>query len=161
MKRLALVLALLPACGGADPKALTDAGAARLNTGDASGAVAKLDLALTRMAPGDPDFLRASLLLCQALAQTSPERAQEQFLLLARAQVDVVKEADYALVADEMLRAGAIEPAAAIAEAGLKRFADSTAMKALRDRVGDAALRSGDRRSLENLRGLGYAGEDG
>lgn len=160
MRALPILLAcLLAACGSDDPKALTDAGAAALNSGDAKGAISSFDRALDRMNASDPDFLRASIGRCQALARTDPTRAQADFLELAQAQPARIREPEFVAVASELAARGSIGPATAIAEAGMKRYPESPAMSALRDTIGDAAKKADDPESLEKLKGLGYAGD--
>ena len=146
-------------CGSSDPKALTDAGAAALNSGDPKGALASFDKALEHMQPEQPDYLRASVGRCEALARIDPMRAKVDFLALSRSQASRVGEQDFSAVVNELVRRGAIGPAAEIAEAGMKRFPESPAMLGLRDAVGDAAKRSSDPEALKKLKGLGYAGD--
>ena len=160
MRRLLPLLAcLLAACGGSDPKALTDAGSAALNSGDAKAALSSFDRALAGMTAQDPSFLRASIGRCQALARIDPARAQADFLELARAQPERVREPEFVAVASELAARGSIGPATAVAEEGMKRYPGSPAMTALRDRIGDAAKQADDPESLKKLKGLGYAGD--
>jgi len=160
MRALPLLLAcLLAACGNDDPKALTAAGTSALNSGDAQKALSSFDRALEHMDASDPDFLRASIGRCQALARTDPARSQADFLELAQAQPSRVREPEYVAVATELASRGAIGPATAVAEAGMKRYPESPEMSALRDRIGDAAKKAGDPESLRKLQGLGYAGD--
>jgi hypothetical protein len=154
-----LLLAALSACDRADAKALTDAGSASLNSGDAKGAVASFDEALAQLKPGDTDFLRASIGRCQALARTDPQRAEADFLALAQSQPSRVREPEFVDVATELAKRGAIGPATTVAEEGLKRFPESPAIKALLDTVGDAAKQAGDPESLKKLKGMGYVGD--
>lgn len=147
------------ACGSSDPKELTDSGAAALNSGKAKEALADFDRALEHMDPSQADFLRASVGRCQALARTDSARAQADFLKLAQSPSARVGEQDYATVALDLVQSHAIGPAAAIAEAGMKRFPDSPEMKKLRDRVGDAAKKANDPEAMKQLKGLGYAGD--
>ncbi len=153
---LGCLLAL--ACGSSDPRALTDSGAVALNSGKAKQALADFDAALGHMDAGHPDFLRASVGRCQALARTDATRAQTEFLALAKSS-DRVGAQDYATVALDLVQSNAIGPAAAIAEAGMKRYPNSAEMKTLRDRVGDAAKKSNDPEAMKKLQGLGYAGD--
>jgi len=154
-----LVFCSLAACGSEDPKTLTAEGTKALNSGDAKGAVSSFDRALARMDAGDPDFLRASIGRCLALARIEPDRAQADFLELAKAQPARVNEPEYVAVASELAERGSIGPATAVAEAGMKRYPESPAMIALRDTIGDAAKKAGDPESLKKLKGLGYAGD--
>jgi len=161
LRRGILTLACLVAvaCGSSDPRALTDAGAAALNSGKAKEALAEFDRALEHMDASHADFLRASIGRCQALARTDAARSQADFLALAQKESARVGERDYATVALDLVQANAIGPAAAIAEAGLKRFPNSPEMTKLRDRVGDAAKKANDPEAMKQLKGLGYAGD--
>ena len=160
MRALPLLLAcLLVSCGSDDPKALTDAGTAALNSGDAAGAIAKFDRALAGMPASDPDFRRASIGRCQALARTDPARAQADFLELAAAQPALIREPEYVAVATDLASRGSIANATAVAEAGMKRYPESPAMASLRDSIGDAAKKAGDPESLRRLQGMGYVGD--
>jgi hypothetical protein len=154
------IVCLLFSCGSNDPKALTAAGSAALNSGDAKGALSSFDSALEHMDAKHPDFLRASVGRCEALARTDPTRAQADFLDLAKSQPGLVREPEFIAVAGELADRGSIGPAVAIAEEGMKRFPESPAMKVLRDQVGDAAKKANDPESLKKLKGLGYAGDD-
>jgi hypothetical protein len=156
---LLLLACLTLACAGSDPKALTDAGSAALNSGDARGAVASFDRALEHMDAAHPDYLRASLGRCQALARFDSGRAKDDFLSLARAQPSKVREADFTALATELVHRGAIAPAVSLAEEGMKMFPESPSMKSLRDFVGDAAKKASDPAALQRLKGLGYAGD--
>jgi hypothetical protein len=155
-----LLLALLiSSCGASDSKALTDAGLAALNSGDAKSAESSFDRALEHMDASHPDYLRASLGRCQALAHRDPNRAKEDFLALAAAQSSRVREPEFTAVATELVRSNAITQAVAVAEAGMKAFPESPSMKHLVDLVGDAAKKSRDPAALQKLKGLGYAGD--
>jgi hypothetical protein len=154
-----LVLGTLAACGNDDPRALTAAGTKALNSGDPKGAIASFDRALAGMEASDPDFLRASIGRCQALARTEPVRAQVDFLELARAHPARVQEPEFIAVATDLAGRGSIGPATAIAEEGMKRFPESPAMLVLRDQIGDAAKAAGDPESLKKMKGLGYTGD--
>lgn len=160
MRLQPLLLALLiSSCGASDPKALTDSGLAALNSGDAKQAVSEFDRALEHMDASHPDYLRACLGRCQALARTDPNRAKEEFLALAGAQPSRVREPEYTAVATELVRNDAVTQAVAVAEAGMKTFPESPSMKHLVDLVGDAAKKSKDPAALQKLKGLGYAGD--
>ena len=161
LRRGILILACLAgaACAPSDPKELTDAGAAALNSGKAKEALADFDRALEHMDASHADFRRASVGRCQALARTDAARAQADFLALAQKEPARVGEPDYATVALDLVQANAIGPAAAIAEAGMKRFPNSPEMTKLRDKIGDAAKKANDPEAMKQLKGLGYAGD--
>jgi hypothetical protein len=155
----AFTLCLLLSCGSSDPKRLTDAGSAALNSGDAKGAVADFDRALEHMDASHPDYLRACVTRCQALARIDPTRAKDDFLALARSPSARVRDSDFVAVSTELFRRNAISSAIEIAEVGMKSFPESPAMKTLRDTFGDAAKKANDPAALERLKGLGYAGD--
>jgi hypothetical protein len=154
-----VVLAVLACGGSSDPRALTDSGAAALNSGDPKKALSEFDQALEHMDASSPDFLRAKIGRCQALARTDAARAQTEFLALAKDPAAKVGEQDYTTVALDLVKSHAIGPAVAVAEAGIHRYPESPAMKSLRDKVGDAAKKSNDPEAMKKLKGLGYAGD--
>ena len=93
MRNLSLILLLLvAACGGssADPspgssaeiRAKTGEGFAALGKGDAKTALSKFDAALVGLDSTNPEYLRASLGRCEALAKTDGEAAKKAFLEL-------------------------------------------------------------------------------
>ncbi len=162
MQRLLSILLVLSAlgCGGSsDPRALTDSGAAALNSGDPKKALSEFDQALAHMDAANPDFLRAKIGRCQALARTDAARAQTEFLALAKDPAAKVGEQDYTTIALDLVKSSAIGPAVAVAEAGIQRYPESPSMKALRDKVGDAAKKANDPEAMKKLKGLGYAGD--
>jgi hypothetical protein len=155
-----LLAFLITSCGSSDPKVLTDSGSAALNSGDAAKAVSEFDEALGHMDASHPDYLRASVGRCQALAKLDPNRAKEDFLALASAQPGKVHEPDFAAVATELVKRNSITQAVAVAEAGMQMFPESPAMKSLLDQIGDAAKKAKDPEALKRLKGLGYAGDN-
>lgn len=155
------LLCLTAACSGSsDPKALTDQGQAALTSGDARGAAQHFEDALKHMNAAHPDFLRASMGRCQALARQDPKRAKDDFLALAKQHSDRVKDADFGLITGELVKKGAIVEATEVVTAGMKMFPESPKMVVLRDQVGDAAKKSADPEAMKQLKGLGYAGGD-
>lgn len=156
----ALTLGLvLSACSGSDPKAMTTEGTRKLGAGDAKAALECFDDALAHMQPQGGDFMRASMGRFQALARLEPARAQTEFLAFQMAHSSDVKEADFKLVVDELVRRGNPGPATAIVAAGCKAFPESPLMQQLVKSVGDAAKKSNDAESVNTLKGLGYAGD--
>src|SRR5262245_9405099 len=158
---LASLLLACSACGSSDPKMLTDQGVAALDSGDPETAVEKFVDALSRMPPEHPDFLRAWVTRCRALARLEPDRAAREFLELAERLPGRIREQDFAAVAGELVAKGAVKEAVRLAEVGMKTFPQSPAMKTLRDSGGEAAKKAKDPESLRRLQGLGYTGGDG
>ncbi|MFN0244351.1 MAG: hypothetical protein ACKVWV_15800 [Planctomycetota bacterium] len=155
------VLCLLAACSGSsDPKALTDQGAAALTSGDARAAAQHFEDALKHMDAKHPDFLRASMGRCQALARQDAKRAKTDFLALAKTHSNRVREPDFGLIVGELVKKGALAEATEVVTAGMTMFPESPKMAELRDKVGDAAKASSDPDSMKALKGLGYAGGD-
>jgi hypothetical protein len=154
-------LALVLLGCGASSKELTDKGAAALGSGDARSALESFDGALKQMSPSDPDYLRASMGRCQALARLDPNRAKEDFLALARSQPGKLREQDYAQIADELVKTRAASDAIDVMDAGVKAFPESPQMQVLKQRVVEASKKSKDPAALGKLKGLGYTGDDG
>ena len=147
------------ACGSSDPKVLTDQGMAALNSGDAKQALADFDRALEHMDANHPEFPRASVSRCQALARIDSARAKDDFLKLARDPAARVAEPEFITIAMELVNHRAIGPATEIAEAGLRMYPESPGMKTLLDKVGDAAKQANDPEAMKKLKGLGYTGD--
>lgn len=161
MRRLTpLLLGLvLAACTNHDPKALTDDGAKKLGAGDNKAALECFDDALGRMKPEGGDFLRASMYRFQALARLEPLRAKNEFLAFQSAHASTVKETEFKIVVDELLKRGSIAPATDLVEAGQKAFPKSPVMEQLVKALGDAAKK--DPEAMKRLKGMGYVGDDG
>ena len=157
---LAALLCLLAACGGGDPKEATDRGQAALGSGDGKSALESFEAALACLAPGDPDWLRASVGRCQALARLDPARAKTEFLALARAHPGTVGEQDFAIVVGDLIAHGGILEAIDVVEAGSARFPESPRMLALREQVVAASQRARDPGAMQRLKGLGYVGDE-
>jgi len=163
MRRLcALVTAavLLVACSESDPKVLTDKGSAALGAGDVPAAIESFDAALQHMDARNPDYLRASMGRCQALARQNPSQAKDDFLALARSASDRVREQDYSTIVNELVKKGAVAEAVEVMDAGIKAFPESPQMQALKTSVVEASKKSKDRGALQKLKGLGYTGDD-
>jgi hypothetical protein len=158
---LVLAACVLTACNGSDPKALTDKGSAALGSGDTRTALESFDAALKHMDPAHPDFLRASLGRCRALASQNPAQAKQDFLSLARSTSLKVNEQDFAAMAEELVNRGAAADAVDVMDAGLKAFPESPKMQFLKQKVVEASKKSKDPAALNKLKGLGYTGDDG
>jgi hypothetical protein len=162
MRNAVSIVCLLALLGcGSNPKELTDKGAAALGSGDARTALECFDGALKAMGANDPDFLRASMGHCEALARLDPKRARDEFLSLARSQPGRLREQDYSLIADELVKTHATAEAIDVMDAGVKAFPESPQMQILKQRVVEASKKSKDPAALGKLKGLGYTGDDG
>jgi len=150
---------LLPACGPADPRALTDAGSSALAAGDAPKARECFEQALAAMKPGDPEYTRASMGRYQALVRSEPERARTEFLAFAKAQPASLNEGNYVVLVSEFLRRERTVEAVEVMDAGIKAFPKSEAMLAIRTKVEEQARASKDPAAMQKMKGLGYIGE--
>lgn len=160
---VAVVLFLLPACGGdADPRALTDAGSKALNSGKYEEAAKSYESALASIGSdtANPEWKRAKMGLIQALTRIDAPRAQDEFLRFAEANSSKVTDADFNLIGSKLGDAGKLQEAFAVLDAGMKAHSESPHLKALRDEIGKRAEASGDKGTLDSLRGLGYVGGD-
>ncbi|MCY2958798.1 MAG: hypothetical protein NTY35_01435 [Planctomycetota bacterium] len=155
---LSIALLFLAACGGSDPKSLSSEGYAALGKGDAKSALTKFDAALQGLEATHPEYLRASLGRCEALARTDGAGAKAAFLDLAKKLPAKVGEGDYGLVCSAMLQGGFTLDAIDVMDAGNKRFPTSAKMKATHDAVVAAANREATPEALKKLDSLGYAG---
>jgi hypothetical protein len=164
MRHLLVSLLLLAcaasSCADSDPRSLTDKGSAALGSGDARSAIESFDAALKHMGAANPDFLRASLGRCRALASQNPRQAKDDFLALARSTPGKLQEQDYSAVASELVKKGAVTEAVEVMDAGLKAFPESPKMQILKQQVVEASKKSNDPAALKKLKGLGYAGDD-
>jgi len=157
---LLCALFLVPACGPADPRALTDAGSSALAAGDAPKAQECFEQALAAMKPGDPDYARASMGRFQALVRSAPERARDEFLAYAKAQPASLNEGNYGVLVSEFLRRERTVEAVEVMDAGIKAFPESEAMLAIRTKVEAQARTAKDPAAMQKLKGLGYIGDD-
>ena len=161
LSSILLLTCLVTACAESDPKVLTDKGSAALGAGDAPAAIESFDAALHHMDAQHPDYLRASMGRCQALARQNPHQAKDDFLALARSASDKLREQDYSTIVDELLKKGAFSDAVEVMDAGIKAFPESPQMQTLKNSVVEASKKSKDRGALNKLKGLGYAGDSG
>jgi tetratricopeptide (TPR) repeat protein len=160
LSSIVLVTCLLAACSGSDPKVLTDKGAAALASGDVPAAIESFEAALQHMDAKNPEFLRASLGRCQALARQNPKQAKEDFLALARSGPAKLHEQDYSAIAGELVKKGAVSDAIDVMDAGLKAFPESPQMQVLKNQIVEASKKTKDPGAMNKLKGLGYTGDD-
>ena len=151
------LLLVLAACGGGDPRALTDAGSAALNGGDPQLALKNFDAALAAMGAeaAHPQRLEASIGRVQALARVDAKRAVADFLALARSGA-AVGDNDFSLVAWELMRANAMKEAVDLMHEGQLLHPQSKTMAELKEQVIAETKRKGDAGALKQLQGLGY-----
>jgi hypothetical protein len=157
-----LLFVALAACSG-NPKSLTDSGNASLGKGDYKAALSDFDAALTKLGTDtrNPDYLRAALGRCQALAHLDPKRATTDFIELAKAQKGEVREGDFSLIANELLRVDTHDSrmqAIDVMVAGNAMFPESTKLKAIGDAVLASATRAKDPEGIKAITSLGYGG---
>lgn len=155
---LAFPILMLVACGGSDSQALTSEGYAALGKGDARLALTRFDSALADMTTDSPDYLRASIGRCRALARTDGPAATQSFLQLAQRVPAQISEDDYSLICSEQLRGEFRMDAMDVMKAGEARFPDSAKMKATVAAVIAATERAALPEELQKLATLGYAG---
>lgn len=162
MRRLtlpALCLTLvLVACGSSDPKVLADEGHKALGAGDSALALEKFDAALKRIEPANPDFVRVQMGRFQALARRDPAKTKAEFLAFQAAHADKVRDGEFRVVVDELVRKGSLSEATELVDAAKKLFPESPVIAQMVKSVGDAALRAKDPASLDKMKGLGYGG---
>jgi len=151
---------LFSACGPGDPRALTDQGASALASGDSTKARECFEQALAGLAPGDAQYLRASMGRFQALVRGEPESARKEFLAFAEVQAASLNEGHFGLMVGEFLRRDRTAEAIDVMDAGVKAFPKSEAMLAIRKKVEEQARSAKDPAALQKLKGLGYIGED-
>lgn len=166
-RRLPLGLLLfltLAACGGAgrDPAQLTTKGNQALGSGELATAQGYFDQAI-EVIGGDtshPEYMRAHMGAIEAHTKTDPDRAVADFLTLAKAKPDGIRDRDYQLIGGRLGDAQNFDQAIELAQAGKKAFPESTTLDALVRSLGDRAQASGNDEALKTLKGLGYVGDD-
>jgi len=157
LRTLAFVLPLFVAAACSDdPKSLTNDGLAALNSGNAKGAVTAFEKALVKMDASNPDYLRAAVGRCQALARIDGKKAKDQFLALAKAQSGRVLDQDFHIVVSEFVNSGQFLDGIDVMQAGIVLFPSSKKMVEIKDAVVAASKKAGDPAVLSKLKGLGY-----
>ena len=154
---IALALPLLSSCSG-DAVALTDQGYAALNSGDAAGAASKFESALAKLKPGEEGYLRAKLGHVEALIETEPDRAKQEFLDLAGSAGTLGAE-HFRTVGAKMTKQKRYEQAVAVLDVGHKKFPDDKKLHEQIDVVRAEAEKAGDSEAMSALKGLGYIGD--
>lgn len=153
------LLLLATSCGPKDPQALTTAGMTAMNGGDAKGALSSFEEALQGMKAGDPDYMRAAVGRCQALARIDPTRGKTDFLALAKANAKDVKDQDFHVVVSEFVRQRKFTDAIAIMHEGNQLFAGSKKMDEITKAVVAESQKAQDEAAISALKSLGYIGK--
>lgn len=156
---LAALVALplcLTACGTKDAQELTSEGMTAMNSGDAQGALTAFDGALQLMTVTDPQYMRAAVGRCQALARVDPAKGKNDFLALAKANAKVIKDQDFHVVVSEYVRARKFVDAIAIMHEGNQMFAGSKKMEDITKAVVAESQKAQDDDAIAALKNLGY-----
>jgi hypothetical protein len=159
MRRLHVFLALpllFASCGENDPKVLTDAAQHSFGSGDWKSSVAGFEKALEHMDPTDPQYMRAAMGRCRALARLDPARAKSEFLKLAEAQKSRISFQDFHQMVGELMAGRDFMTAIDLMESAKVMFPDSPKFKDMADSVVKASKTAGDARALDKLKNLGY-----
>jgi hypothetical protein len=145
-------------CSGGDPSATTDEAYAALNSGDAAGAAKKFETALAELKPGAEGYLRAKLGHVEALIETDPDRAQQEFLDLVGSGAAIGAE-HFRTIGAKMTKQKKYSQAVAVLDVGHKKFPDDKKIREQIDVVKAEAEKAGDPEAVEKLKSLGYIGE--
>src|SRR6188768_2107484 len=160
MRRLHVFLALVPlfaSCsGGSDPKELTNDAMVAIGSGDWNAGLAGFEKALEHMDPTSPEYMRASIGRCRALARLDPARGKSEFLKLADAQKSRIEFQDFHLMVGEFMGRGDYPTAVDMMESAKAMFPGSPKFKEMADSVVKASKNAGDSRALAKLKSLGY-----
>jgi hypothetical protein len=151
-------LALLSACGGKDPKALTEAGYDALGASDYGSAAAAFEGALGEIGSdtANPHFLRAKLGLIEARIRIDAAAAKREFLDLAASMPSRITDKDFSYFGQKFATASEYMAAVEVLDAGMKVHAESPALQQLVDLIKTSAEKAGDTDALASLAGLGY-----
>lgn len=150
---------VLCACGGADPKSAIDDGYQALMKGDRAGALQAFDATLAGLDAHHPEYRRAALGRCEALAVLDAAQAKSAFLELAQTKPELVKENDYSLMCSALLGADANLEAIHVMQAGRDRFVGSANMELLLESVINASQRAETPEAMQELEKMGYIGK--
>lgn len=156
---LSCALVIAAACSKPDPKELTDAAYATLNRGDANAALATFEDALAHIGGSHlhPEFIRASIGRCQALARLGDVRTKAELLDLAKKEPGKVTVQDFSIIASELVPKGQRGDALALLAEAQKLFPTAKAkLDSIAKVIRDAAKSAGDEETLKGLKGLGY-----
>ena len=155
---VAFALAITPACGSSDPRALTDEGARALGSGKYEDAAKSYEKALVEIGAdtNNPEWKRAKLGAMQAHAQTDAKKAVDEFREFAKSNPKLVTEEIVNNIASRLGDADKFTEAGVVLEIGVEFFKDSKLLAKLKDELADKARSSGDSGAADSLSGLGY-----
>lgn len=157
-----LALCFLPACGGSsDPRALADAGAKALASGEYEDAEHHFEKALAAIGndASHTEWKRSKLGLFQAQSQTDAAKAKEAFLEFARANPSSVSDSDYSQIAGRLGNAKEFDEAIDLLKIAKATYPESKHLDALGEELAKQATASGATGAVDALRSLGYIGE--
>jgi hypothetical protein len=143
-------------CGDSDPKELTSAALVSIGSGDWDAGLAGFEKALEHMDPSNPEYMRASIGRCRALARLDPARGKAEFLKLADAQKSRIEAQDFHQVVSEFVARRDFMPAIDLMESAKVMFPGSPKFKEMAESVVKASKTAGDTRALDRLKSLGY-----
>jgi hypothetical protein len=159
MGRTELIVALiaLVASGGCkdDSSALDEAFRA-LQGSDASRAIALVEPYRATLDPQSAEYGDATLLYCEALASTAPERVEVVLGELAESRPSDVDAREWDRMAAILQERGKFEVAAHFTHAGLLRWPEDPRLVERIDALRAIAANGGQTGLMEALRGLGY-----
>lgn len=158
-----LCVCLLPACGGGgDPQELADAGAEALSSGKYEDAAESYEEALEKIGSdtAHADWKRSKMGWIQAQVRIDATRAKQEFLDFASASPSKVTDNDFSLIGSKLGDAGKLSEALEVLTVGMEAHSESPHLKLLLTDLGKRAESSGDAGLLDQLKGLGYVGED-
>jgi len=155
----ALVVAapvILIGCGSKDPQALTNEGMSAMNGGDAKAALVAFDGALAAMDATHPEYMRAAVGRCQALARIDPAKGAADFLALAKANPTRIKDQDFHVVVSEYVRVRKFTDAVRMMYEGNVMFPTSEKMLKIKEAVIAESKKANDAEAIKALKGIGY-----
>ena len=157
---LVLALALVPACGSSDPRALTDEGAKAWASGKWEASAKSYEDALAALGSdaANPEWKRAKIGLIQAHTRTDAAKARDEFIDFAKANPSQVTEDTFHTIATRLGEAGKLDEAVAVLAVGREMFPGSKHLDELGNELAEMAKSSGDSGAADALKGLGYAG---
>lgn len=145
------------ACCGHDTArdAMGDAEIA-LQAGDSAKAVSLLKAHVTHLDKAGAEYREATLLLCNALAESKPEEAKNILLELTATQPKAVTPRDYRDVQSYLQTHAHYSVAVDVMDAGLKRWPGDATMLEVKDILIARIQSVGDEAGMIKLKGLGY-----
>jgi hypothetical protein len=152
----ALTLALLAACGGTDVKAEITAGYTEMGRSNYNGALTHFQKALEELEPGSESYVEAKMGEIETWVFLDADRAQAEFLTLAKAQPDKVGIKDYTTVGSKMTSAKQFTQAIKVLDEGTQRFDKDPKLVEFAAVIKREAEKAGDANAISALQSLGY-----